>query len=154
LTISFAPALRVDSRAASASVKKAFESQSLARSWTNFTPAVKNSRRISTGARPLHNPMSRIAYSGEGRRPGVMGRSILFFHDDMELGDFFSERVAVDAENFRRADLVAAGLSERELDQRPLDALDHERVEVVDVHALGALEIILQLVVDDFFERQ
>src|ERR1051326_5097598 len=154
LTISFAPARGGKSGAAWAKAKNTLDGKSFARSWTSVTPALKNSLRMSTGARPWHSPISRIAYSGEGRRPGVMGRSVVFFHDDMELGDFFSQRVAVDAENFRRADLVAAGLSERQLDQRPLDALDHQGIEVVDVDALGALEIILQLVVDDFFERQ
>src|ERR1043165_3096813 len=88
------------------------------------------------------------------RRGGKLGggrawprpSSIVFFHDDVQFADFFSEGVAVDAENLRGTNLIAAGLSERQLDQRALDALDHEGIEVVDVDALGALKVIFELV--------
>ena len=49
---------------------------------------------------------------------------------DAELGDLLAQRVAVDAEQRGGAELVAAGVREHELEQRPLDALEQRVVQV------------------------
>src|SRR5882724_5931725 len=77
-------------------------------------------------------------------------RSLASRQRDREVDDLLAQRVAVDAEQRRGADLVTVGARERGLDQRPLDALDHA---VVD-EALLAVELALRLAAHEVAERR
>ena len=72
-----------------------------------------------------------------------MERSVVvFFELDVEIGNLLAQRVAVDAEDLRGANLVAAGFFERQFDQRALDSFDDQLIEIVHVYAFGAAEVV------------
>src|SRR2546427_3599585 len=53
----------------------------------------------------------------------------VFFERDAQIGDFLPQRVSIDAEDLRGADLIALGLLQRQFDKRPFDPFDDERSE-------------------------
>src|SRR5579872_5050618 len=57
-------------------------------------------------------------------------------HRNAELLDFLAQGVAVQAEHLGRADLVAPGGRQRELDQRTLDVFEHPVIEADRRHAV------------------
>ena len=71
-----------------------------------------------------------------------------------QVDDFLAQGVAVDAENLRGANLIAPGFLERQLNQRPLDSFDDQRIKVIQIHVAGSAKIVLELVADNLFERQ
>ena len=95
--------------------------------------------------------------NGVERRQNERGHEVsrgFFFELDAQIGNFFSQRVAIDAENLRGANLIAVGFLEREIDQRPFDPFDDERVEIVHVDAFGPAKIVFELMANDFFQRK
>src|SRR5262245_46580521 len=71
-----------------------------------------------------------------------------------QVDDFFTQSVAVDAENLRRANLIPTSFLEGQLNQRPLDSFDHQGVKVIEIHVAGSPKVVLELVADDLFEGQ
>src|ERR1700733_3430993 len=64
---------------------------------------------------------------------------------EAEAGELLAQRVAIEPEQLRRLDLIAAGVREHEVEQRALDALEDFVVEVVDRIAVDPSDLYRQL---------
>src|SRR6185295_3052895 len=71
---------------------------------------------------------------------------------DPQLLDFLAQGIAVDAEHRRRGALVAFGLAEHRLDERPLNVLQHHVVDRGRLLAVHVAEIALQGALHGFGE--
>src|SRR4051812_10980060 len=104
------------------------------RSGLLLTASATTASAIRTGSAPL----------GRGAEPpsGTGRLAPAPIHLDIEIPDLLPQRVAVEAEQIGRADLVAAGRRERGREQRHLDLFQDAVIEARRRHAVReALEV-------------
>lgn len=68
--------------------------------------------------------------------------------------NLFLERIAIDAEQLRRAHLIAAAITQGEFNQRLLNLFEHDIVEAIDfnLRVFLLLKQHLKLTLDQFFQ--
>ena len=121
---------------------QAYDSSERARG-TGESKKVHGRHRLGTQLKELDTTFQQLAKHGLGGAAlGLLGiengvkrrRQRRLWHEalaafsfdlDPQVDDLLAQGVAVDAENLRRANLIATSFLERQLNQRPLDSFDH-----------------------------